>query len=571
MILNSRKTYSEINNYISNLSSNNIPLSEHLRFRNMCGTRGVQGYVGVFSLRDDNKLPSLKETKTTKEDKKVIFKFSKDIDFSTEHEAMILSEISKLNCPHFVNYYTIFEGKVSKDFFHNQHNQKQFLVKGGDYLPYSILLMEHINNDIYNIKTLDSLVRGDPKNILRHNVYKKKKFKQHVVVSQLLQTLISLEIGQLYYDFTHYDIHTDNILEMKCEPNSVIIYKYSENINENEKKVHYQIVPTYGFYPKIIDLGMSYCSKINGKNIYTTLGNYNNGAQSGIFDPLNDVHHLMISVLNDLEEEEEELSEESGLSNKLFRTIANNVRTTFSSIKILIRKGWKQLPYEILDQIVDTVNNYDKNIFKNYIIEECKLIDMFCHLIVLPFTEYDEYINFEKYLDDGMIYVLSEVQKNIDNNDVDKFLLCMKDLIFAYNEVSDSDEFEKKYKLSFSAKNELINFDYKKIFDSFGIISKQLSTFVYPIIREHLDLVKDAYDIIAKRFRSPVDMFHFVYQNLTPHFVIDEETLIYIYDADTGNMTCDKMGKDRIEKDKNINKYNRFRKAKVVYDMIKTN
>lgn len=573
MILNSRETYSEINKYISSISSNNNTLSDHLRFRSMCGTRGVQGYVGIFSLRDDNKLPSLKDSKK-KEDRKIIFKFSKDIDFSTEHEAMVLSEISKLNCPHFVNYYTMFEGKVSKDFFSN-HN-KQFLVKGGDYLPYSILLMEHVNNDIYNIKTLDSLVRGDPKDILRYNVHKKYKFKQHVVVSQLLQTLISLEIAQIYHDFTHYDIHTDNILEMKCESNSVIIYKYSENSGDKEeKKINYQIVPTYGFYTKIIDLGMSYCSKVNGKNIYSTLGNYNNGAQSGIFDPLNDVHHLMISVLNDLEEEEEELNEQSERNKysdlaigKLFKTMANNIRTTFSPIKILIRKGWKQLPYEILDKIVDVINDYDKNIFRNYIIEECKLVDMFCHLIVLPFSEYDEYIHFEKHLDEGIIYVLEEVQKNIDNNDVDKFLLCMKELIFSYNEVNDSDEFEKKYKTSFSAKNELINFDYKKIFDAFSIISKQLSTFVYPIIRENLDYIKDSYDIIAERFRSPIDMFHFLYQNLTPHFTIDEETLIYIYDADTGNMICNKMGKDRMEKDKKINKYNRYKKAKVVYDMF---
>jgi hypothetical protein len=548
MILSKRNNYNQLYDRI-----NNIPLKDiqyYLRFKKMCGNKGVQGYVGIMSVRESKELPSLKSVDNYYNN--IVFKFSREIDFATEHEAMMLYEMNKLNCPHFVGYYRLFSGKIDKSFY----NKKTILFSDNDYIPHNILLMEYVEtNSKFN--TLDTIVRGDSDKIERYNIEKMYNFKQHLIVSQLLQTLITLEIGQIYKDFTHYDIHSDNILEVNCEYNSVMIYKYTDN-----NTIKYQIVPTYGFYVKLIDLGMSYCISSNNKPIYSTMGNYENGAQSGVFDPLNDVHHLIISTFYDIEE----------YGNKTHISLANNIRTTFSHVPILIKKGWKQLPNDILMSLTNKIIR-TSNIFNDIIIDEYKITDMLCHLVILPFQKYSDYEDFEYYNKDGIEYLISEINKNIkDEMNIDAFLLCMKDLIEAQNcviiENDNKKTFKEEYSETYSYKEGLVDFDYIKISKSMDIIHKQFSSYIYNKITNHLDIIKDGYNIIRERFKSPIDMFHFLYQNLTPHFQINSQTLVYVYDADKCQTTCNNIDKIDSELLKKINISNRYDKAKSLYEYI---
>ncbi len=99
--------------------------------------------------------------------------------------------------------------------------------------------------------------------------------------------LLTLDIAQVKHKFVHYDLHMGNILIQKCELNSVFLYHHLGK---------YYVVPTYGFYPMIIDTGISYIDSIEGKPMRCTTDNNSHGFQTTEFDPLNDTHHLLLSL-----------------------------------------------------------------------------------------------------------------------------------------------------------------------------------------------------------------------------------------------------------------------------------
>lgn len=574
MILSRIQEYNKINETLKKISINQLHL--YFKYQDLCSTKGVQGYVGVLEIKDPV-LPSLKERKERKEkiEKKsrenVVFKFSRDIDFSTEHEAFILNEISKLKCPHVVGYYTLIEKGINKEFFVN--NNKNWLDPDPNSIPYKVILMEYINT-VEGISTLDKIVRGESKylrpynkGILHHTNI--DIFRRNLVSSQLLQVLITLEILQDKIDFTHYDIHSDNIMEMECEPNSVIVYKY---------KNEFYLVPTYGFYPVIIDVGMSYCKQLCNKPLTSSLSNYKNGTQSTVFDPLNDVHHLIVSIMYDLELEEKINNEKDDNFEILFHSIANNIRNKFIPVPILIKKGWKQLPYDILDKLITKIKQIS-DVFDECIIDEFRIIDMLCHLIPIPFQTYENYETF-KFPSLEIDFFIKEVQKLVnDDADIELFLICLKDIIMSINESNGSngsngskEKFDENYSKTYSYKLGLKDFNSEKILKSANILSKQLSSNIYPLIKEHLEIINDGYDKIEKNFSSPIDMFHFIYQNLTPTFKINKDTMIYIWNTDEENneglssTNCSELSQEVLDK---INLSNRYNKGKLLMELIK--
>jgi hypothetical protein len=138
----------------------------------------------------------------------------------------------------------------------------------------------------------------------------------------------ALQISQKHINFTHYDLHVENILIRQCEPEAIFVY----NINNN-----LYTVPTFGFYPVIIDMGSSYSVSVENNSMKTSVAHYNNGLQPTIYDPLNDLHHFLLSALNSIEYESNE-----------FYFLSTRMMYFFRNIPILRKRGWKQLPNNIM-------------------------------------------------------------------------------------------------------------------------------------------------------------------------------------------------------------------------------
>ena len=89
------------------------------------------------------------------------------------------------------------------------------------------------------------------------NYISSDKVSEDVLFSIIKQTLMGINIAQKYKKFSHYDLHSNNIMIKKCNKNLVFVYKLDED--------NQFCVPTFGYYPIIIDFGFSYIENMNDK------------------------------------------------------------------------------------------------------------------------------------------------------------------------------------------------------------------------------------------------------------------------------------------------------------------
>ena len=111
--------------------------------------------------------------------------------------------------------------------------------------PVQIICLEKMDN------TLDSLLENES-----NDDYNKEKISNKEWTSCLFQIIMILITYQKIFDFTHNDLHTNNIMFQKTD-RKFINYKYNN--------IYYR-VPTFGRIYKIIDFGRAIYS-FNGKTI----------------------------------------------------------------------------------------------------------------------------------------------------------------------------------------------------------------------------------------------------------------------------------------------------------------
>ena len=234
------------------------------------------------------------------------------------------------------------EMELSKNLFH----------EAKDALPRTVILYEKINN------------------FPLHRYLKKIKYDNNLLSSQILQLLLALQIAQNKFNFTHYDLHTTNVLQQHCEYNSVFLY------NINNKKY---IVPTYGYYPKIIDVGSSYCEEVKNHTMLTHANSYDYGFQSQFFDPLNDIHHSMLSLFYYIEDKK-----------SCFDSLSNKIKHIFYRLPVLRKSGWKKLPHDLTDTVLwkikkDCLPEYENyELFREY---KGNFIEILNSLVYIPFDK----------------------------------------------------------------------------------------------------------------------------------------------------------------------------------------
>ena len=219
-----------------------------------------------------------------------------------------------------------------------------------------------------------------------HRYLKKINYNNHLLSSQILQILVALQIAQNKFNFTHYDLHTVNILQQRCEYNSVFLY----NINDNK-----YLIPTYGYYPKIIDVGSSYCDVVKNHTMLTHANSYDYGFQSQFYDPLNDIHHSLLSLFYYIEDKKD-----------CFDTLSNKIKHIFYRLPVLKKSGWKKLPHDLTDTVLwkikkDCLPEYEKyEIFREY---KGNFIEILNSLVNIPFnTDLDnDIINTNIYINEN--------------------------------------------------------------------------------------------------------------------------------------------------------------------------
>lgn len=223
---------------------------------------GKQGQVGLFSMKDD-------------EDEKYIFKMSQTLNFLIYHELTIMQGLSELSnfCPHFCKGI----GSFNCDVEPNRKSKNPFDVSSKYIIEKEVLLLEYIEKSSKFCNYINS-----------------EKVSEDIIFSIIKQTLMAINIAQKHKKFSHYDLHSNNIMIKKCNKNLVLVYKIDED--------NQFCIPTYGYYPVIIDFGFSYIEDMDDKPLWTSLEHTDYGFMSDRFDWVADPKLFLITVSDEIKE-----------------------------------------------------------------------------------------------------------------------------------------------------------------------------------------------------------------------------------------------------------------------------
>ncbi len=560
-------------------------------------TNGIQGIVGLVEHRD---------TST-----QMVFKLSVEIDRTIEHENAVTLELNKLRpfCPNFVGNLGCVELPISRTFiYENTPEDSDYESDGSDRSDRSDESDESEEEEKYEDYEECKLFMDDkeylPTSVLfleyvsPHSFYDISKYADKALINSLiLGILCGLSVAQKHCKFTHYDLHIDNILIKECEPEAIFVYRIDGDVFA---------IPTYGFFPVIIDMGMSYCESLKGDTMKTTVEHYKKGLQATVFDKLNDMHHFLLSALNKVEYDEEE-----------FYYLSTKMLYFFKNLPVLRKKGWKMLPNDILKLSMKDIVKSCKGLSTGYKpkekpktkIEELRqkkiekrnkemgiteevvkskplglnelpiwvdldldIIETLSFGIVLPWKEtleikddFEGELQEDEIIAYSFITLLVELQKlyNLDLfEDVNDLLFVIRELttlVFEnWNIITKTTNKDTMKKLFNDFKRKLIPefrdavyiLDWSKTITSCKYCLNILSVLYSRNIKGNTDLINELYKDVP--IKSVNDMIRFYIRNCLLRPVYNENTILYLWDADNKInkrvMLKDKMSLEDIEK-----------------------
>jgi hypothetical protein len=264
---------------------------EWLAFENMLSvSSGKQGHVGLFRIRNTDLV--------------CMFKISQYIDYLIPHESTVMNDMSSIynHCP----YMCRFVGIISC-FVNIKDSKNPFDITHIKYpMKKEVMLCEYISGS-YKL----------------YNLIRSKQVDDSVIYSAVKQILLALVIAQRERKFTHYDLHSCNILMRKCNPNIVFLF-----VIDGQTQF---CVPSMGYHPVIIDFGFSYSTSVSSSPHWATASHTEAGITSDRFNWSYDPRLFLVSISSDIK-----YKRENRKSTRFRRT----VRNMFGTLDIDWQSGW---------------------------------------------------------------------------------------------------------------------------------------------------------------------------------------------------------------------------------------
>lgn len=282
------------------------PWKEWLTHEKNLRLGGKQGIVGIMKTHDGQE---------------ILYKISQQVNHLVDHEYMVMNSLNDLKnyCPHFCKSVGMIKSLVNPS---NGIKGDPFDINDCKYPPKKhILLMEYHKN----CKKLSTMLEN-------------KKISDSVIFSCIKQVLNAINIAQQKKKFTHYDLHSDNILMKKCNKDLVFFYKGS-GIN--------RLQPTYGYYPIIIDFGFSYIGDMHDNPLLPSMGHTSVGFCSDRYDNISDVKLLYITLNQEIK---------CRKKNPTISAFKRDVKTHFKQLKVHWDSGWDNIEEKsVADRVSDAI------------------------------------------------------------------------------------------------------------------------------------------------------------------------------------------------------------------------
>lgn len=312
------------------------PWRDWLRFVKNLNKGGKQGLVGIMETKEDGG--------------KCLFKLSQYINFLVHHEGTIVKSLDTISkyCPHFCKYVGTISSEVDPTI---KREGNPFRLDGKFCIKKDVLLLDYISDSckFYNFIRANDVIQ------------------ESVLYSTIKQVLLSISIAAEKKKFTHYDLHSNNIMMKKCNKNIVFLYCFDE---ENQFAV-----PTFGYYPVIIDFGFSYSEDLENGPLWPSLGHTEIGFTSYTHDPFADPKLFLVTVSSEIKEKR------GSRNSKKLRRIVRNI---FTKLHIDWSSGWdKGDKNSVADEVEKIVEKeaFSSLLFRDYF-HYC--IDLLQTLIYLP-------------------------------------------------------------------------------------------------------------------------------------------------------------------------------------------
>jgi len=312
------------------------PWTEWLEVQRIFPRPGKQGLVGLMVAKEDKSLV-------------YVFKISQYINYLVQHELTVMNSLNEIAsyCPNFCR-------SVGAVIGHVDPNKR----KGGN--PFECESKYRIEKEILLAEYLD-------KSYKFYNYICSKKITEDLLFSTVKQVLLGIAIAQKEKRFTHYDLHSNNIMMKKCSRDLVFLYVIDEN--------NQFCVATRGAYPVIIDYGFSYTGDMNGEPLWPTLNHTDVGFLSDRFDPIADPKLFLVTVADEIHEAKK---------SKKSRQLRNITKNIYNTLPIDWDSGWdNDIDKCATDHVIKKLAKYGKVslLFRDH---EYYCFDLVQSLIVMP-------------------------------------------------------------------------------------------------------------------------------------------------------------------------------------------
>jgi hypothetical protein len=464
---------------------------EWLEYDESFNKSGKQGLVGIMQLKN-------------KKDAKCIFKLSQYVNYLVQHEGNVMDSLNKIAdyCPHFCRSI----GRITTDV--NSHAKK------GDN-PFNLNVKYPIKKDVLLCENIDKSKKFT-------SYIKDKSVNENIIFSAIKQIMMALCISQKAKKFTHYDLHSCNVMMKKCDPNTVFLYVLDE---ENQF-----CVPTYGYCPVIIDFGFSHVGDFNGDHAWSSFGFTDIGFTSDRFDSMSDPKLFLVTVSSELKEKRK--SENV----KIFRNIVKNI---FSPLKIDWESGWNDLRMSSAsNSVLDFLDTYNttSDLFKN---KGHYLMDILQTLIVLPLKP-------QKYSDMGIIFgaFLKEwikIEREFsDNTQCIYIFKCMVDSARSVRDKYSDQKQREKAVDEFTHKmyDTILSISkfcspkppkFEVILCSLFVLAKNIEGMLYDIMQKYTKEREKEYKKMP--LQTVEKIYAAIESNITSEYTFDEKTTVVVFDC----------------------------------------
>jgi len=329
---------------------------KYLQYNGTVKEQGRHGIVGFFKTPPGDDEDVREGT--------CVFKMSKQINYVSRHEYLVMDQMNKLWewCPHFCKCMGTFTTRTIPTF---RNNKGKRLTNPFDLKSHTSASVER---EVLLMQDLESGTK-------LFDVMQDNGVSDEAVTSLIQQTLVATYIAGYKIDFTHYDLHANNVIVMDCPYDTVLIYRLPGG------KVVW--IPTYGKYAVVIDYGFAYSSAlITHGSMYPSMGYTDIGITAVESDHFSDFKIFSVSTSADLE----------SFRPIEFEYYRHIVKNTFYRCNIDIDSGWSRVSDDdpsdtpsiatmISDELEKTFKSTSSRVFQKY---AGNCLDLVQALVVLP-------------------------------------------------------------------------------------------------------------------------------------------------------------------------------------------